>query len=504
MLYDRIESNQRKTAVVVALFSAATLLFVGYVAMWFTALVVWLTTDSGSPAGHEVLTFKLLSAALAAIAALPVLAYLGYSSSQRLLLRMVRARRLGPNEEPELQRVVENLSIGAGLPAPSLYVIESPSANAFATGLEPGDSSIVVTRGLLRLLERSELEGVVAHEFSHIGNRDTRLNMVTAALVITLRLPVTALRWIWNAAKWGVMRSGNQFQAAFGLAGFTVVYAPILLMGAIFLPAMFWSEFGYLGPVMLLLPVHVFVLAPLLAPQVARAISREREYLADADSVLLTRNPEGLARALTKIAAASRPAYVHPAVAHLYIADPSGLGQGRSRTHPPVEERVAKLAELARIPLTVLTSAAEAGAKFDQSAEQAIAEPGPFAAFGSLSGITRVVRLNEPASLLQSSSSEAPVRVRLPESTLLITFQREGEFVQAVTADRVFGYLQESVSSSPVDMDPAEVQAHVPPPPPDRTTRDKLSESQAIAVIVLLALVFFVVMLWVLMDFVPR
>ncbi len=504
LLYDRIESNQRRTAVVVALFVAATLFFVGYLAMWFTALVVWLTTGGSSPAGHEVFTAKLLSAAVAVLAALPVLSYLGYTSSPRLLLRMVRARRMGPNEEPELKRVVENLSIGAGLPAPRLYVIESPSANAFATGLDPSDSAIVVTRGLLRLLDRSELEGVVAHEFSHIGNRDTRLNMVTAALVITLRVPVTLLRRLWSAFKRKMSGSAKEFQAALGLAAYGLLMAPPLLSFALFLPVAFWSEFGYLGPLMLLLPVHVFLLAPLLAPQVSRAISREREYLADADAVLLTRNPEGLARALTKISASSHPAYVHPAVAHLYIADPSSPAQNFSRTHPPIQERISRLAEMARIPLTALNAAAEAGAKYGQMEGQAAPEVSPPSLIDGAPEIARVIRLNESASLLQSPSSEAPPRVRLPESTLLITFEREGEFIQAVTAERVFGYLHESVSSSPVDMDPAEVQAHLPPPPPGQTARSKVNESQAIAIIVLLALVFFVVMLWVLLDLTPR
>jgi hypothetical protein len=344
---------------------------------------------------------------------------------------------------------------------------------------------------------------VLAHEFSHIGNRDTSLNMTTAALVITLRLPVTALHWLWNAIKRKLNGSPAEFQTTLGLAAYAVLCAPILLTFAIFLPAAFWSELSFLGPVMLLLPVHVFILAPLLAPRASRTVSREREYLADADAVLLTRNPEGLARALAKIAAANRPVYAHPAVAQSYIADPSDPSRSRSRTHPPIEERIARLAEIGRIPLTVLDSAAQA-VQGGQDAARTIPEPGAFAAFGGSSESARVVLLREPASLFQSPSAAAPVRVSLPESTLLITFAQEGEFIQAVTADRVFGYLPESTRSSPVDMDPAEVQAHLAPPPPGEAAQDKLSESQAVVIIVLFALAAFVVMLWLLLDFAPR
>ena len=195
-----------------------------------------------------------------------------------------------------MRRIVENLSIGAGLPAPRLYVIESPAPNAFATGLDPGHASVIVTRGLLRLLDRGELEGVIAHDFSHIGNRDTRLNMMTAALAMTLRLPVTALHWLWNAIKKKLNGSPEEFRKTLGLAVYGIALVPLLLTFAIFLPAEFWSQLDFLGPVMLLLPVYVFILAPILAPRVSRTVSREREYLADADAVLLTRNPEALAR----------------------------------------------------------------------------------------------------------------------------------------------------------------------------------------------------------------
>ena len=507
LIYDRIESNRRKTAVVISLFVLATFLFVVYVAMWLTAFVVWAATDSHSPAGQEQFTFQLLTAALAAMGALPVISYLGYASSPKLLLRMVRARRVGPNQEPELRRTVENLSIGAGLAAPRLYVVESPAPNAFAVGLDAEHASVVVTRGLLRLLEPSELEGVIAHEFSHIGNQDTRLNMVSAALVITLRLPVTVVRGLWSLARYIVNRSEAKIQTALTLLAYSVIGAPAILCLAIFFPVSFWTDFGFLGPAMLLLPLHVFVLAPLLSPRVCSAISRDREYLADADAVLLTRNPEGLARALAKIAAAGRPAYFHAAVAPFYIADPSGPALRGSRTHPPIEERIARLAELARIPLSALASATEDGAGYGQIAEATPppdVAPGPLAAFAGSYESTRVFRLNMPAPLLKSPAAGAPVVTQLKESDLIITFEREGDFWQAVTADRVFGYMCIDVSLSPVDMDPADVQAHLPPPPPGQATDDQLSDSQKIAIILLLALALFVVSSWLLLSFVPR
>ncbi len=500
LIYDRIESNRRKTAVVVSLFVLATFLFVVYVAMWLTAFVVWAATDSHSPAGQEQFTFQLLTAALAAMGALPLVSYLGYSSSPKLLLRMVRARRVGPNQEPELRRTVENLSIGAGLAAPRLYVVESPAPNAFAVGLDAEHASVVVTRGLLRLLEPSELEGVIAHEFSHIGNQDTRLNMVSAALVITLRLPVSVVRGLWSLARYIVNRSEAKIPTAITLLAYSVIGAPAILCLAIFFPVSFWTDFGFLGPAMLLLPLHVFVLAPLLSPRVCSAISRDREYLADADAVLLTRNPEGLARALAKIAAAGRPSYFHAAVAPFYIADPSGPALRGSRTHPPIEERIARLAELARIPPSALASATRDGASYGQTAE---ATPPP-ATFAGSSESIRVFRLNVPAPLLKSPAAGAPIMVQLPESALIIAFEREGDFWQAVTADRVFGYMCIDVSLSPVDMDPADVQAHLPPPPPGQATDDQLTDSQKIAIILLLALAFFVVSSWLLLNFVPR
>jgi heat shock protein HtpX len=243
-----------------------------------------------------------------------------YWFSDKIVLSMAHARKIESKDEyPDLWNTTENLSITAGLPMPTLYVIDDPAPNAFATGRDKNHSVIAVTTGLLPLLTKSELEGVLAHELSHIGNRDMLVQTVV------------------------------------------VVFAGLISFVADF--ALRASMFGGNGndkknPLFLVLGILAIVLAPIAAMIIKLAISREREFLADATGALITRYPEGLASALQKISNFHQPMRVqHNAIAHLFISDPTGLNDVSEAhahekvswiaklfmTHPPVHERIEKL-----------------------------------------------------------------------------------------------------------------------------------------------------------------
>ncbi len=236
----------------------------------------------------------------------------GYWFSDRIALSSAGAHEASEAEYRELHRIVENLAITAGLPKPRVYIINDPAPNAFATGRDPEHAALAVTTGLLSALDRSELEGVIAHELAHVGNRD--ILVMTVAVV---------------------------------LAGFLAMLADIGLRLSYFGGGD--SDRGK-NPLVLIGVVVGIVLAPIAAQLIQLAISRKREFLADASGALLTRYPEGLASALRKIAAYDAPlARASHATAHLYISNPFG-GHERGRfvarlfsTHPPIEERIAAL-----------------------------------------------------------------------------------------------------------------------------------------------------------------
>ena len=235
-----------------------------------------------------------------------------YWFSDKLVLRMYKAVPVERNENRELWNIVENLSITAGLPMPKLYIIPDPVPNAFATGRDRKHAVVAVTSGLLAVLDRSELEGVIAHELSHIGNRDMLVSTVTVVLV-----------------------------------GF------IVLLSDMFLRSMFYGrrgrDNGKAGAILMIVGIVLAILAPIIATLIRLAISRKREFLADASGALLTRYPEGLASALEKISSHSRApmARANNATAHLFISNPFGPHtRGLSKmfmTHPPIEERIAIL-----------------------------------------------------------------------------------------------------------------------------------------------------------------
>lgn len=242
-----------------------------------------------------------------------VMNMVAYWKSDSIALSQAHATPADGPEYVELNRIVENLAITAGLPKPRVYVIHDQAPNAFATGRDPEHSAVAVTTGLLDTLNRSELEGVIAHELSHIGNRDVLVATVVVVLVGFLAL---ISDFFLRSMIWGDRRSNNDREGVNGL---------VLALGII-----------------------AIILAPIIATLIQLAISRKREFLADASGALLTRYPEGLASALQKIGSYNGPMqHASSATAHLYIANP--FGNARSflnklfATHPPIEERVSAL-----------------------------------------------------------------------------------------------------------------------------------------------------------------
>lgn len=261
----------------------------------------------------------ILIAAVALSIAMNVLAYW---YSDKMVLGMAHARPVAKKDAPELYAVVENLAITAGLPIPKIYIIHDAAPNAFATGRNPEHAVVAVTTGLLERFDRSELEGVIAHELSHIGNWDMLVSTVVVVLVGFISIAADFLmRSLW----WGGMRRRD--------------------------------DRGSGGAVMLLAVLGA-ILVPIAATLIQLAISRKREFLADASGSLLTRYPEGLARALEKIAHNPNPVRAASATtAHLWFANPfkADVSRGERRgagtpwfvklfmTHPPVEERIKAL-----------------------------------------------------------------------------------------------------------------------------------------------------------------
>ena len=236
-----------------------------------------------------------------------------YFFSDQVVLTTSGAQEIEKKDDPELFRIVENLAIGDGVPMPKIYIINDPSPNAFATGRDPKHASVAVTSGLLERLNKSELEGVIAHELSHVKNFDTRLMMVAAVLVgfIALLADIFMRGLLWG----GIRRDEEEDRRAQGL---------FLILGLVFA-----------------------ILSPLVASLIQLAISRKREFLADASGALLTRYPEGLASALEKISSDPRPLKTATsATAHLYITNPfknqgfQGWFSNLFSTHPPIEERI--------------------------------------------------------------------------------------------------------------------------------------------------------------------
>jgi heat shock protein HtpX len=238
-----------------------------------------------------------------------VMNIISYWYSDKIVLKLAGAKQADRSQFFDLYTTVENLAITAGLPMPKVYIIDDPAPNAFATGRDKNHAVVAVTTGILAILEKNELEGVIAHELSHIGNRDMLLSTVVVVLV-----------------------------------GFISILAD-------FFRRSLWFSGGRdrdnkSGGVLVIIGIVLSIIAPIFAVLIQLAISRKREYLADASGALLTRYPEGLARALEKISQYSQPMkHQSKAIAHLYIADPKGSRLGKTisglfATHPRAEDRI--------------------------------------------------------------------------------------------------------------------------------------------------------------------
>jgi heat shock protein HtpX len=293
---ERIAVNRRNSLLLIAAFLAFVAVF-GYVIGW-----AWI----GDPVGA---IFGLVLAFVVGI----VSGLATYYGGDRLVLATSRAREITHDDAPVLFNVVEEMAIAAGIPMQKVYIIDDSAPNAFATGRDPEHASVAVTSGLLEKLDRDELQGVIAHEMSHVGNFDIRYAMLVGVLVgTTVLISDFFLRGLWFGGGRGGGRGGGG---------------------------------GYAQLIMLVVAILLAILAPIFARLLQLSISRQREYLADASAVRLTRNPKGLADALQKISgdrevleAANR------ATAHLYIVNPVKSFEKRAKglfsTHPPIGERI--------------------------------------------------------------------------------------------------------------------------------------------------------------------
>jgi heat shock protein HtpX len=297
-MYAQIASNKRKSFVLVTFF---------LVLIFALAAVLAELAGMGRPG---LVIALIIAGALSAVS---------YYGSDNITLAISRARPATKEEFPYFTNVVEGLALAAGVPAPRCYVIDDTAPNAFATGHDPKNAVICVTTGLLQKMDRAELEGVVAHEMSHIKNLDIRLMTLTVVMIGVVAL---LSDWILRSFLWGGKgrrRVGSDKNGA--------------------------------GAILLVVGLILAVLSPLIAQLIRLAISRKREFLADASGAMLTRYPAGLASALRKLAADTEPLEAaNKATAHLYIVNPlldhKGLVNKLFSTHPPIEERIAALEKM--------------------------------------------------------------------------------------------------------------------------------------------------------------
>jgi heat shock protein HtpX len=293
MLYDQISANKYKTWFLISLFSVVIILLGLAFGLWMG---------------------DAYSGIFLAVIVSTIMTLVGYFQGDSVALAASGARAIEKADNPELYRLVENLSITAGLPMPKIYVMQDPAMNAFATGRDPKHASVAVTTGLLQELDRQELEGVLAHELSHIGNYDIRVMTIVVVLVgVILLLSDMMTRSFF----FGRSSRDNDNNSSAGI---------ILVIGIV-----------------------LAILSPIFAQLIKLAVSREREYLADASGARLTRYPDGLIRALEKISVQDRPmSKANHATAHLFLANPfdphvTKKFEQMFSTHPPIEERIARL-----------------------------------------------------------------------------------------------------------------------------------------------------------------
>ena len=293
-IYDAVAANRWRTVALITVFTGL-LIALGYA-----------VGEVFTPGGGVAMV-------PAALGLSGVSATASYFAGDKLVLAQSQARELAPGEETQLRNIVETLSIGLGIPPPRIYLIDDTAPNAFATGRDPKHASIAVTRGLIDKLDRTEQEGVIAHELSHVGNHDIRVMLLVTVLVGTIAL---LSDWMFRSFAFGGGRRGR--------------------------------DRGGGGGIILIVAIALAILTPIIAMLIQFAVSRQREYLADASGALLTRYPSGLASALRKIAADKEALEVaNKATASLYFANPlkdaPRAMDGLFDTHPPIAERIRRL-----------------------------------------------------------------------------------------------------------------------------------------------------------------
>lgn len=298
-IYNNIDKNKEMTWVIM----------VGFVVI--VSFIGWFIGEYflGQGSGLSVLGFALIFSGL--------ISFFSYYNSDKIVLAISQAHEVPQKDNEYLHNLVGNLCIGAGLPKPRIFMIEDTAMNCFATGRDPKHAVICFTSGIVQKLDKLELEGVTAHELSHIGNYDVRLMSVVSVLVGTVTLLAD---WFTRGMFYG---GGRRRKGDDSFGGLLLVFAIVLV-----------------------------ILSPIISTLIKLAVSRRREYLADASGALLTRYPKGLAEALRKISMDTEPLEAaNGATAHLYIENPlrSGRGGFMARlfdTHPPVEDRIKKLLEM--------------------------------------------------------------------------------------------------------------------------------------------------------------
>jgi heat shock protein HtpX len=314
---DLIAENKRNSVLLVLVFCLFVIVVVLVLGMGVIA-----TFDPDAVANLNWREGLVVGAAGAVISFL--LSLLGYFAGDNFILATSGAQPIEHRDDPELFNVVEEMAIAAGVPVPRVFLIHDPALNAFATGRDPKHASVAITTGLRSRLTRDELQGVIAHEMSHVRNYDIRLMLLMAVLVGTL---VMLSDFFWQILRGGSSgRSSGDSKDGGGLIVLVVFIVAILLA----------------------------LVSPILAQMIQFAVSRQREYLADATAVQLTRDPLGLAKALRKLAAdTAELKNANRGTAHLYIANPIEKFQAKANSpfasHPPLEDRIARLEALALV-----------------------------------------------------------------------------------------------------------------------------------------------------------
>ena len=302
-MYRAIAANKRNTVFIIALF------LVLIAAIGFAVNYIW---GNGREGNYSIFIAVVIGAGIYTL--------IQYFAASGQALAITGAQQIEKADNPRLYRIVENLSITTGLPMPKVYIINDPAPNAFSTGRDPKHASVAATTGILELMDDSELEGVMAHEMGHVQNYDIRVSTLVFGLVVAIGFIADILLRLSFFGGLGGNRNNNNNGGG-----------------------------GGGNPIIIVLSLVALVISPILAALIQAAISRQREYLADASSAMITRNPPELESALNKLGQYGRPvARQNSSMAHMWIADPNkpGFMAKLFGTHPPIPDRIARLEKL--------------------------------------------------------------------------------------------------------------------------------------------------------------